>query len=104
VNVSGEDQKGGCSPQHTPALVAQVKASGLDVRGLMTVAEAGGPDAARAGFRLLRRLCDELGLAECSMGMSDDLDAAVQEGSTMVRVGTALFGPRPVRHSQGGLP
>lgn len=94
VNVSGEAQKGGCDPSDTGALVGQALAAGLDVRGLMCVAAPGGNEAARPGFRLLRSLADELGLDERSMGMSGDLEAAVEEGSTMVRVGGALFGPR----------
>lgn len=95
VNVSGEPQKGGCEPAATAALVSDLRSAGLAVRGLMAVGAAGGDDAARPGFRLLRALADELGLAERSMGMTSDLVAAVEEGSTMVRVGTALFGPRP---------
>ena len=55
----------------------------------------GGAEAARPAFRATRRLVDQLGLATCSMGMSDDLEVAVEEGSTRVRLGTALFGPRP---------
>jgi uncharacterized pyridoxal phosphate-containing UPF0001 family protein len=55
----------------------------------------GGPAAARPTFRAVRALVDQLGLHECSMGMSDDLEVAVQEGSTQVRVGSALFGERP---------
>ena len=54
----------------------------------------GGPEAARPGFRAVRAVLDELGLRVCSMGMSDDLEVAVQEGSTQVRIGSALFGPR----------
>jgi uncharacterized pyridoxal phosphate-containing UPF0001 family protein len=65
------------------------------VRGLMTVGAHGGPDAARPGFATLARLADDLELPVRSMGMSDDLEVAVQEGSTMVRIGRALFGPRP---------
>ena len=95
VNVSGEEQKGGCPPAATADLVASLRTGGLDVRGLMCVAAPGGNEAARPGFRLLRSLADDLGLAERSMGMSGDLEAAVEEGSTMVRVGTALFGARP---------
>lgn len=94
VNVSGEPQKGGCEPSGTPALVASARAAGLVVEGLMTVAEAGDPASARPGFRRLRALADELGLAGCSMGMSGDLEIAVEEGATHVRVGSALFGPR----------
>ena len=69
----------------------------LDVRGLMTVAPPGAPEQARRAFRTTARLAADLGLAELSMGMTDDLEAAVEEGSTMVRVGRALFGERPPR-------
>ena len=92
VNVSGEPQKGGCDPAVAPALVAHCQDAGLDVRGLMTV---GHPADPRPGFRLLAGLADDLGLPERSMGMSGDLEVAVEEGATMVRVGRALFGPRP---------
>lgn len=96
VNATGEPGKGGCSPDETRALVDAAEAAGLQVAGLMTVGPtSGGPEAAREGFGRVRRLVDELGLDECSMGMSDDLEVAVSEGSTQVRVGTALFGPRP---------
>ena len=70
---------------------------GLDVRGVMAVGPAGPPEEARPGFRRLVALADQLGLRERSMGMTDDLEVAVQEGTTMVRVGRALFGPRPGR-------
>jgi len=95
VNVSGETQKGGCAPHEAPQLVRRLRQSGLEVVGLMTVGVAGPPDAARPGFTLLNRLADDLGVVERSMGMSDDLEVAVAEGSTMVRVGRALFGERP---------
>ena len=72
-------------------------AEGLDVRGLMAVGPAGDPEGARPAFRALDHLAGELGLHERSMGMSADLEVAVQEGATIVRVGTALFGPRPDR-------
>jgi PLP dependent protein len=62
----------------------------------MTVGPTGrGPEAARPGFRLTREAVDRLGLSVCSMGMTDDLEVAVEEGSTQIRVGTALFGERP---------
>lgn len=93
LNTSGEASKGGCPPGDAPGLVADLRAAGLDVRGLMTIA-APDPDAARVEFRALRTLADDLGLPERSMGMSADLDAAVAEGATIVRVGTALFGAR----------
>jgi pyridoxal phosphate enzyme (YggS family) len=95
VNVSDEPQKGGCAPSATSELVAQLRDAGLAVRGLMTVGRTGDPADARAGFALLRRLADDLDLEVRSMGMSGDLEAAVAEGSTLVRVGAALFGPRP---------
>ena len=91
-----EPGKGGCSLAEVSALVAVAQEAGLDVRGLMTVGPTvGGPENARAGFRAVRQLMDRLGLRVCSMGMTQDLEVAVQEGSTQVRVGSALFGDRP---------
>lgn len=95
VNVSAEEAKSGCTFEEAPALVAALRDLGLDVRGVMAVGPAGDPERARAGFRELRRLADRLGLEERSMGMTADLEVAIQEGSTMVRVGRALFGERP---------
>jgi pyridoxal phosphate enzyme (YggS family) len=94
VNVSDEPQKGGCEPAAAPELVRSLVDVGLDVRGLMTVGRTGAPDAAREGFRTLRRLADDLDLPVRSMGMSGDLEVAVEEGATLIRVGSALFGPR----------
>jgi PLP dependent protein len=95
VNVTDEPQKGGCRPEFAPGVVEGCRDLGLDVRGLMTVGPEGDPAAARRAFATLARLADEVGVAERSMGMSGDLEAAVAEGSTMVRVGTAVFGSRP---------
>ena len=95
VNVSDEPQKGGCAPADAPELVARLADAGLSVQGLMTVGRTGPPADARAGFSLLRRLADDLALPVRSMGMSADLESAVAEGSTLVRVGTSLFGARP---------
>ena len=95
VNISGEAQKAGCDPTEADKIVAECARLGLDVRGLMAIGRAGEPEDARQGFRLLRRLVDDLGLTVCSMGMSADLEVAVEEGATMVRVGSALFGERP---------
>jgi len=97
VNCSGEPQKGGCEPDRTASLVDHGRRQGLDVVGLMGIGPDGDPEAARPGFQVVARLADELGLAVRSMGMSGDLEVAVQEGSTMVRIGTSLFGPRPPR-------
>jgi pyridoxal phosphate enzyme (YggS family) len=98
VDTTGDPGKGGCDVAETAALVDRAAERGLIVRGLMTVGPTGGDsEAARPGFRRVRALVDELGLDVCSMGMSGDLVVAVEEGSTEVRVGTALFGPRPPR-------
>ncbi len=96
VNTTGEVAKGGCAPTDVESLVTEAAAAGLVVDGLMTVGPTvGGPEAARDGFRRVRSLCTTLGLATCSMGMSDDFVVAVQEGSTRVRLGSVLFGMRP---------
>jgi pyridoxal phosphate enzyme (YggS family) len=97
VDLSNEPTKGGCAPAAAPDLVLQAQDLGLEVVGLMGIAPLDVPEAARPGFSRLRSLVDTLGLTECSMGMSSDLEIAVEEGSTMVRVGTGLFGPRPLR-------
>lgn len=95
VNATGEDAKQGCQPSDVAALVDHAVESGLDVEGLMTMGPTSGEQVAtRDAFRAVRRLADELGLAACSMGMSDDYEVAVAEGSTHVRVGTILFGER----------
>jgi uncharacterized pyridoxal phosphate-containing UPF0001 family protein len=96
VNTTDDVKKGGCAPSEVEELVTQSTSAGLVVDGLMTVGPTtGGPEAARAGFRVVRGLCDALGLATCSMGMSDDFLVAVQEGATRVRLGSVLFGMRP---------
>ena len=96
VDTTGEPGKGGCPVDALDPLVDAVRAAGLDLRGLMTVGPTtGGAEAARPGFRRVRAEVDRIGLSVCSMGMSDDLEVAVQEGSTQVRIGSALFGPRP---------
>jgi pyridoxal phosphate enzyme (YggS family) len=98
VDATGEPGKGGCPVADVAGLVRTAARAGLVVDGLMTVGPtAGGAETARPAFRTVRRLADDLGLATCSMGMSDDLEVAVEEGSTEVRVGTALFGPRADR-------
>jgi len=102
VNVSGEASKSGVAPHEAPALARAVASlPRLRLRGLMAVPEPT-PDASlqRARFRELRSIWESLrreGLAldTLSMGMSDDMEAAIAEGSTMVRIGTAIFGKRP---------
>ncbi|MGZ8217056.1 YggS family pyridoxal phosphate-dependent enzyme [Methylomagnum sp.] len=99
VNVSGEASKSGVALDALPDLVAAVaKLPRLRLRGLMAIpAPTHDPEQQRQAFRALRRAFDGLadyGLDALSMGMSEDLEAAVLEGGTLVRVGTALFGPR----------
>jgi PLP dependent protein len=93
VETTGLPGRNGCPPAEAEQLVAQLTDQGLVVQGLMTVA-APGEGAAKEAFETLAHLADRLGLEERSMGMSDDLEAAVAAGSTMVRIGRALFGAR----------
>lgn len=104
VNVDAQPGKHGCPPAEVPALAAAIATeASLRLRGLMLIPTPH-PDpedrrpafrAAHALFEALRR--DHPGVDTLSMGMSDDWRVALEEGSTMVRIGTALFGPRPAR-------
>jgi pyridoxal phosphate enzyme (YggS family) len=94
LDLAGLPGRGGCDPAAVPDLVRRCVDLGLEVRGLMGVGVPGPPEDSRPGFRLLDRMATELGIEERSMGMSGDMDVAVEEGSTIVRVGTALVGPR----------
>ena len=103
VNCSAEPQKGGVEPGALLPLLDGLRTSTrLDVRGLMTMAAYDAPESEqRSTFAQLRGLADSAraaghALTELSMGMSDDFAVAVEEGATMVRLGTALFGPRPI--------
>ena len=99
VNVGGETSKGGVGPAGLGELLEAVAAlPAVKVRGLMAIPpEAKEPDDSRAWFRALRKLGEHHGLSELSMGMSGDFEVAIEEGATVVRVGTAIFGPRPLR-------
>ena len=99
VDTTGMPGRAGVAPEDTEALVEGLLGLGLSVEGLMTVAPKDDPAGAHLAFRTVRGLVERLGLAVCSMGMSDDLEIAVAEGSTMVRVGRALFGPRQAKTS-----
>lgn len=96
VKLSGEETKSGASEQDLPALVETVRGcASLDLRGLMVIppwTEVG--EESRPYFRRLRELGERFGLPELSMGMSNDFEVAVEEGATLVRVGTAIFGLR----------
>jgi len=104
VNVSGEDSKGGGAPAETAALARAVeRLPRLRLRGLMAIPEASDDvELLRRRFALLRELLaqlnrDGLQLDVLSMGMSDDFEIAIAEGATIVRLGTAIFGPRPTK-------
>jgi PLP dependent protein len=99
VDFTGRPGRNGAPPGEVEEVVERARAFGLSVEGLMTVAPME-PEAARAAFRRVRELADDLGLVECSMGMTQDLELAVEEGSTMVRVGRALFGERPAKENE----
>ena len=96
VKLSEEESKHGVDPSGVPALIEVVRACpNLRLRGLMTMPPwSEDPEAPRGYFRRLRELAETHGLTELSMGMSNDLETAIEEGSTCVRVGTALFGKR----------
>ena len=104
VNIDDEASKHGCAPADLDALADAVAAQPrLRLRGLMAI-PAPHEDMARrrAAFRAMRRLFDALalrhpGVDTLSMGMSGDFAVAIEEGATMVRIGTALFGPRPAK-------
>ena len=93
VHLGAEPTKSGVEPERVPELAAAVRGlPALVLAGVMAIPPAG---VSRPFFRQLRRLAEENGLAGISMGMSDDFEEAVEEGATIVRIGTALFGPRP---------
>ena len=102
VKLVGADNRSGCAPPDVPELIAACRGLGLQVRGLMGVGPdpgdgrtaPGALDGSAAAFGLLRDLADVAALPVRSMGMSDDLEAAVRASTTMIRVGSSLFGRR----------
>ena len=93
VNLSGEEAKSGVPPAELGASLAQARALGVELRGLMTMPPlADDPEHSRPYFAGLRSLAEEHGLPELSMGTSQDYRVAVEEGATLVRIGSALFG------------
>lgn len=104
VNISGESQKGGCKPDELKNILNSAKGlENVAVKGLMGMATfADDPEEVRTEFQLLKRLFDEhqtlneenIRLEHLSMGMSNDMEVAIEEGSTMVRVGSDIFGAR----------
>jgi uncharacterized pyridoxal phosphate-containing UPF0001 family protein len=100
VNTGEESQKSGTSPAEAARVLDQVAGLGIEVRGLMAIPPVTeNPENQRPHFALLRDLRDRLSvghpsLTELSMGMSDDFEVAIEEGSTVIRVGRAIFGER----------
>jgi pyridoxal phosphate enzyme (YggS family) len=93
VNLSGEETKGGVAPESLGAFLTEVREVGVDVRGLMTMPPlASDPEESRPYFRRLRELAGEHGLPELSMGTSQDYRVAAEEGATLVRIGSILYG------------
>jgi hypothetical protein len=104
VNVSGEDARSGARPEETPRLIKAVSAlPNIEVRGLMAMAPmVGVASEARPYFKILRELFERESAPEkprfdiLSMGMTDDYEVAIEEGATLIRVGRAIMGPRPL--------
>ena len=101
VNVAGEESKEGITTSEASPLLRHIfaEASSLHVNGLMTVAPyEDDPERVRQYFRELRKLRDELTLEDLSMGMTNDFEVAIEEGATMIRIGSGLFGERPAKN------
>ena len=98
INTTGEPTKGGCPPGQVEVLAEHARSLDLNLNGVMTVGptDADPRDTVRS-FDTARRFADELGVPTCSMGMSNDLDLALASGTTRIRLGSVLFGPRPRR-------
>ena len=93
VNLAGEGTKSGIDPGELEEFLREVRELGVEVRGLMTMPPlTDDPEASRAYFRRLRELAEEHGLAELSMGTSQDYRVAAEEGATLVRMGSTLLG------------
>ena len=95
VNALDRPEQGGCRPGEVEGLVVRGHDAGLEVTGLMGIGAEGDRDGTERSFATIARLADQLGLAERSMGMTDDRKSALAHGSTLVRMGRAVFGDRP---------
>ena len=94
VSVLGPSNSKGFEVEELPDLIYQLRDENIDVSGLMTMGVPGDMVATRFVFERLRKLADKFELSECSMGMSDDFEIALESGSSMIRIGSAIFGNR----------
>ena len=94
VSVSGPSNSKGFEVEELPDLISQLRDENIDVSGLMTMGVPGDMVATKFVFKRLRQLADTFELSECSMGMSDDFEIALECGSSMIRIGSAIFGNR----------
>lgn len=95
VNIGNEPQKAGADPRDVARLAKELQSlPSLHLLGLMAIPPHGEPEETRPWFRRLREMRDDLGLEQLSMGMTDDFEVAIEEGSTIIRVGRAIFGSR----------
>ena len=97
VNLTENEAQGGCPMTEADQLISLATSAGLEVTGLMAIGPQGDVASIRSAYRELVSLADDQGLRHRSIGMSNDLEIAIESGSTMVRIGTALFGDRPTR-------
>jgi len=94
VNMTGAKEQGGVDPTTAPILVDELLGRGVDVVGLMTIGDHADRNATLIHFQELKKMTRMLNLTECSMGMSGDYDLAIEAGTTILRLGTAIFGNR----------
>ena len=94
ISVMGPSNSKGFEIEELPDLISRLRDENIDVSGLMTMGVPGDKAATRVVFERLRKLADTFELSECSMGMSGDFEIALECGSSMIRVGSAIFGNR----------
>jgi len=90
----GPSNSKGFEVEQLPQLISELRDMNIDISGLMTMGVPGDMVATRVVFKELRKLADTFELPECSMGMSDDFEIALESGASMIRVGSAIFGNR----------
>ena len=94
VSLMGPSNSKGFEVEQLPQLISELRDMNIDISGLMTMGVPGDMVATRVVFKELRKLADTFELPECSMGMSDDFEIALESGASMIRVGSAIFGNR----------